>query len=156
VKKALFDVLGDLIRGARVLDLFAGAGGVGIEALSRGAEEVWFVERDPKALKVLRENLALLGVEGRALVRREDVLRFLRSRGRPFELIFLDPPYREDLVEAVLRSLEEGGWVAPEGLVVSELPRKRPVPERVGPWRVVEERTYGETKLVFWERRKEE
>jgi len=151
VKKALFDLLGDRVLGSRVLDLFAGAGGVGIEALSRGAKEVWFVERDPRALKVLKENLALLEVEGKAVVRREDVLRFLRGRPRAFDIVFLDPPYEKDLLETVLVALD--GWVTPEGVVASELPRKRPVPELVGPWKAAKERTYGDTKLVFWERK---
>jgi len=150
VKKALFELLED-IRGAKVLDLFAGAGGVGLEALSRGAGEVWFVEKDRRALRAIRENVALLGVEGRAVVRGEDVLGFLRGAARArFDVVFVDPPYGEDVLEDVLGALE--GWVDEGGVVVSELPRKKQVPRRIGPWKAVDERTYGDTKLIFWRR----
>lgn len=153
VKKALFELLGEGIRGAKVLDLFAGAGGVGLEALSRGAGEVWFVEKDRRALRAIRENVALLGVEGRAVVRGEDVLGFLRGAARTrFDVVFVDPPYGEDVLEDVLGALGEGGWVDEGGIVVSELPRKKQVPRRIGPWKAVDERTYGDTKLIFWRR----
>ena len=95
VREALFSILGERVAGARVLDLFAGSGALGLEALSRGAREVTFVERAPAALKALRANLAALGAD--ADVVRADALRWLRAASggaRQYDLVLLDPPYR--------------------------------------------------------------
>jgi 16S rRNA (guanine966-N2)-methyltransferase len=96
VREGLFSSLGDRVQGARVLDLYAGTGAVGVEALSRGATEAVFVDRSPPALAAVRDNLARTKLAGRALVRRSDVRRFLeRGPARPggFDIVFLDPPY---------------------------------------------------------------
>jgi len=100
-REGLFSSLGDLIEGARVLDLYAGTGALGIEALSRGAAEAVFVDRSPPALAALRENLARTGLDGRVGVERSDVQRFLeREPGPPgFDLVFLDPPYEAGQTE---------------------------------------------------------
>lgn len=100
-REGLFSSLGDLIEGARVLDLYAGTGALGIEALSRGAAEAMFVDRSPPALAALRENLARTGLDGRAGVERSDVRRFLEREPGPtgFDLVFLDPPYEAGQTE---------------------------------------------------------
>jgi 16S rRNA (guanine966-N2)-methyltransferase len=96
VREGLFSSLGDRVRGARVLDLYAGTGAVGVEALSRGATEAVFVDRSPAALAAVRDNLARTKLTGRATVRRSDVRRFLErgpAHGDGFDIVFLDPPY---------------------------------------------------------------
>jgi len=100
-REGLFSSLGDLIEGARVLDLYAGTGALGIEALSRGAAEAVFVDRSPPALAALRENLARTGLDGRVGVERSDVRRFLEREPVPtgFDLVFLDPPYEAGQTE---------------------------------------------------------
>jgi 16S rRNA (guanine966-N2)-methyltransferase len=112
VRETLFNWLAPVVSGARCLDLFAGSGALGLEALSRGAAEVLFVERDAKAATALETNLGLLKAGARGRVVRADAVTFLRGGGRPFDLVFLDPPYGLALLEPALRLLAEGGWLA--------------------------------------------
>ena len=124
-RRSIFDILGDTPVNARVLDLFAGAGTLGIEALSRGASRATFVERDRAACAVIETNLRTTGFADRARVVRADATRFLvPSRETPFDLVFLDPPYDAGLpfLDLVLGKLAGGSWVAPGGTVVAEAP----------------------------------
>jgi 16S rRNA (guanine966-N2)-methyltransferase len=147
VREALFSQLGD-VSGARVLDLFAGAGTLGIEAISRGAARALFVERDPRAVRALRENLAALGIGAEvAEVRRADVLAALRAASRgseTYDLVFIDPPYSRasDLgheLSVLLPSLLE-----PEARVVVESDRRAPLELQA---HLERERTYGDTSI---------
>lgn len=127
VRETLFNWLAPVIRGARCLDLFAGSGALGIEALSRGASEVVFVERLPAVARHLSETLAQLGAE-RASVLRGDAEAFLEGPAAPFDVVFLDPPFAEDPLPAVLRRLVAGGWLAPGARVYVERPAARGAP----------------------------
>ena len=111
VRETLFNWLAPVLPGARCLDLFAGSGALGIEALSRGAAEVAFVERHPLAVRLLCENLARLNARG-ARVERADARVWLRRPGTPFEIVLLDPPFGEGLLEPVCAMLEQSGWLA--------------------------------------------
>jgi 16S rRNA (guanine(966)-N(2))-methyltransferase RsmD len=153
VRIALMDTLTPRLPGARVLDLFAGAGGVGLEALSRGAGEVTFVERDARAVAALRENIAALGVDAVARVRRGDVLRelgVLYRAGERFDLVFLDPPYDAGLVETTLETLGGGGLLLPDAWVIAQHFTKRPPTDRVGLLFTFRTRRFGETTLTFY------
>jgi 16S rRNA (guanine966-N2)-methyltransferase len=122
-RKAIFDILGPGIEGARVLDLFSGSGALGIEALSRGASEAVFVESSREACGVILENLGAAGMRGRGVVRRRDAERFVaRAATEPFDLAFLDPPYARGLrfVARILGKLGSGGWIRTGGTVVVE------------------------------------
>jgi 16S rRNA (guanine(966)-N(2))-methyltransferase RsmD len=153
VRIALMDTLTPRLPDARVLDLFAGAGGVGLEALSRGAAHVTFVERDPRAVAALRANVAALGVGALARVRRGDVLRELAAlyrAGERFDIVFLDPPYDAALVETTLQSLGGGGLLLPEGLVVAQHFTKRAPAATIGALAAFRARRFGETTLTFY------
>ena len=118
-KEALFGILAPRLRGARFLDLFAGTGGVGIEALSRGAAAATFVERDDAALGDLRWNLARTRLEEGATVVRTDVFEFLRRTPTSFDVVFVAPPQWKGLWEQTLAALDaRPGWVAEDGVVV--------------------------------------
>jgi 16S rRNA (guanine966-N2)-methyltransferase len=135
VRQTLFDVLAPRVPGSRFLDLFAGGGGVGLEALSRGALRVVFVEKSPEAVAVLKRNLALLGLPAEAEVHRQDALvalQALADAGRRFDLVYVDPPYEGDLYQAVLEQVSRSGLLDPEGRLVAEHFHKRPLPERIG------------------------
>lgn len=122
-RQVIFDILGDVVSGARVLDLFAGAGTLGIEALSRGARDCVFVDSDRDACSIILANLETTGLRGDATIRRADVLRFLaRKSTTQYDLAFLDPPYDRGLpfVSRVLGKLVAGSWVRPTGTVVVE------------------------------------
>jgi 16S rRNA (guanine966-N2)-methyltransferase len=153
VRIALMDTLGPWLPDARVLDLFAGAGGVGLEALSRGAAHATFVERDPRAFAALVENIRTLDLEARAHVVRGDVARQLgrlAAEGRRFEIVFLDPPYATDDGERALAELGSGALLAPNGIVIAQhLTKRRPAPE-CGVLRAFRDRRFGETTLTFF------
>jgi len=142
VRESLFNVLAGFgaPEGMRVLDLFAGTGALGLEALSRGAEGATFVENGRAAQAILRRNIALCGAEARVITR--DARRL--GEGRPHELIFLDPPYGRALGEAALEAALAGGWIAPGALIVWE--ESAPVTPPAG-LRALDERRYGETFL---------
>ena len=127
-RQAIFNVLEHAawapdLNGARALDLFAGSGALGLEALSRGAETCLFVERAEPARDAIRANLAALKLEGRARIVRRDAAALAprtTADGAPFDLVFLDPPYGEGLGEAALPRLADGGWLAAEAVAVLE------------------------------------
>lgn len=149
VRAALFDILGPWVTGARVLDLYAGSGALGIEALSRGAASAVFVERGRAALAVLEENVHALGLEGRSRLLRLPVARalaLLAREGARFDLVLADPPY----------ALAPGPWrraagalVAAGGLLVVEAAARRP-PEADADLKLVRRAVYGDTALEFW------
>jgi 16S rRNA (guanine966-N2)-methyltransferase len=149
VREALFAILGDRVRGARVLDLFAGTGALAIEALSRGAARAVLVEQAAPAVAVIRANLAALELTGTALVRRTRAETYLRTqRDGPFDLVFLDPPYAAGvgLVAGLLARLARGA-LAPGAVVVVESAARSEAP----PWPPglipVAPRRYGDTAL---------
>lgn len=148
VREALFNVLVHrhhvVFRGARVLDLFAGAGTLGLEAKSRGAAEAWFVEQDAAVARVLAANLATFG-EGTHLVR-QPVAAFLAGPTSRFDVVFLDPPYRIGAVAPTLAALSRG-WLAPGAWVVVEHPTEEGVeaPEGLG---IQDQRIYGGTAVT--------
>jgi len=123
MRRVMFDILGDTVRDAGVLDLFAGSGTIGIEALSRGARFATFVERDPAACRVIQENLESTGLADRAAVVRADVARYLRRKvSQPLDVVVLDPPYDTGLafLARTLEAVAAGGWVRDGGTVVLE------------------------------------
>lgn len=158
VREALFSMLearGADWPGARVLDLFAGSGSLGFEALSRGAAKASFVEIAPYAAKVIEANAELLGVEPERLALwREDALKALARRpDAPYDVIFIDPPYEMDMLGKVLAALVGRGWVAQGGLVNAEVEaRRRFDPEEVHPeLELLADRAYGQTRVVLWQ-----
>jgi 16S rRNA (guanine966-N2)-methyltransferase len=125
LREALFNILvhayGDPVSGARVLDLFAGTGALGIEAVSRGAAFVLFVDDGAEARAILRENVATLGLGGMTRIFRRDAGKLGDAHPiEPFSLVFLDPPYGQGLAETAIASARAGGWLAPDALVVVE------------------------------------
>jgi 16S rRNA (guanine(966)-N(2))-methyltransferase RsmD len=157
LREALFDILGASVRGVRFLDLYAGSGAVGIEALSRGVAEAVFVEQDRRCLQTLRENLQTVGL-GMGEVMSGDVLKVLRrlaSQGRSFDIIFLDPPYGTDLARQALLLLGSTPLLRSGGVVVVEHFAKDSLPVDAGDLLKVREKAYGQTVLSFYGRRKE-
>lgn len=153
VRESLFNVLaggyGDPVNDARVLDIFAGTGALGLEALSRGAACVSFVEDGRKAQKILAENIALCRAEAQVRVIRRDARRLGPNPDAGYDLIFLDPPYGKALGEAAVQAALTGGWVAPGALIVWEENAPITVPEGLS---LIEARSYGDTKISFFER----
>jgi 16S rRNA (guanine966-N2)-methyltransferase len=157
VKQTLFAVLEPDLPGARVLDLFAGSGAAGIEALSRGAATVTFVEHDAGATKVIAANLARAHLAGtNAEVVRDDALRWLRRSdpGQPFDVVIVDPPYdRRDLLAQALEAL--GPLIAPGGWVVAKHFWRDAPPATIGLLASERDRRFGETALTFYRRQED-
>jgi 16S rRNA (guanine966-N2)-methyltransferase len=153
VREAVFSILGPAVGGARVLDLFAGTGALGIEALSRGAAAAVFVEDHPESLKVLRRNLADFGLADRTTVWPLPVtaaLKQLAGQGEPFGLAFLDPPYGGGAAVTALSALAELPLLAPGARVVVEHSRRESLPEACGALRRLSVRRYGDTQVAFY------
>ena len=136
--------------GAAVLDLFAGSGAVGLEALSRGARRALFVESDRRAADVLKRNLDAVGLPGGRVLQRP-VSSVLAGPGEPFDVVFADPPYAlgDDQLAALLQTLSTGGWLAGEAMVVLERPARGPEPRWPTGIALVTERRYGEGRLWY-------
>ncbi|MDR3538716.1 MAG: 16S rRNA (guanine(966)-N(2))-methyltransferase RsmD [Acetobacteraceae bacterium] len=151
VRQALFDMLMHapwggraVIEGARVLDVFAGTGALGLEALSRGAAHVTFIEHDRAALAALRANIAACRADPRASVLVIDVLA--APGGEAAGLVFLDPPYGRDLVPRALARLRAVGRLAPDALIVAETGRDEPSPAATP----LDERVHGAARISVW------
>ena len=156
VRQALFNILGEQIAGARVIDGFAGSGMLGLEALSRGAGLVVFLEAHPVCLKVIRANLAWLDslvVDGRWQLMSGDALHRLRQlagRAQPFDVILLDPPYERLWGKKALKAVADCGILSPAGVLCVEHARRDELPPRVGSLAVAKQHRYGETVLSFY------
>lgn len=144
VRETLFNWLAPVIDGARCLDLFAGSGALGIEALSRGAAEVVFVEKSPAAARRLRDNLVVLGIES-PQVYQEDAVNWLQSRDpEGFEIVLLDPPFGQALTEIPCSLLEQRGWLAPGARIYLEAERSESAPKLPATWDLTRHKVAGQ------------
>jgi len=153
LRESLFNILvhayGDPVSGARVLDLFAGTGALGIEALSRGAAFALFIDEGAEARALLRENVATLGLGGASRIFRRDATKLGPAHPlAPFSLAFLDPPYGHSLAAGALASARAGGWLAPDALIVVEEAAKSAFAAPEG-FMEAERRRYDDTEFIF-------
>ncbi|GAB4508543.1 MAG: 16S rRNA (guanine(966)-N(2))-methyltransferase RsmD [Anaerolineae bacterium] len=152
VKEALFSILGTDVFNARVLDLFAGTGSVGIEALSRGAREAVFIEKNPLAIRTITENVRIAQVENRAVVRKMDVFTLLGMPPEHYDLIYIAPPQYKDLWSQTLKALDANpGWLSPESQVIVQIDPAEFTQIEWEHLTMVDERRYGKTLLVFFQ-----
>jgi len=154
LREALFNVLahayGDPVTGARVLDLFAGTGALGIEAISRGAAHALFVDDGVEARALLRANVETLGLGGVTRIFRRDASKLGPAHPlEPFDLVFLDPPYGKGLAEKALVSARDGGWLKPQALIVVEEAADAGFAAPDG-FEELERRKYDDTEFVFF------
>jgi 16S rRNA (guanine(966)-N(2))-methyltransferase RsmD len=163
VKTSLFNILGARVIDANVLDLFAGAGSVGIEALSRGARAATFVELDRDALHAIRENLALTRLADRAQIVRLDVFKFIRhtpqseteeGRGGGYDLIYVAPPQYKGLWSETLRALDTSALLSEKGIVVAQIHPKEYHALELQRLELFDQRKYGSTMLCFYRSKK--
>ncbi len=153
VRGALFDILRQVVEGSKFLDLFAGTGSVGLEALSRGAERVTFVDNYRPAIQLISKNLDKLRFTGRADVYEKDVdeaLTTFAQRDRRFDVAFVGPPYGQGFTEPTLDRIQNQGIVVVGGILVAEVFKKRELPDSIGSLSKIKEENYGQNKLVFY------
>ncbi|WP_251316991.1 16S rRNA (guanine(966)-N(2))-methyltransferase RsmD [Flintibacter muris] len=152
VKEGLFNIIQFELEGRRVLDLFAGTGQLGLEALSRGAEHCTFVDQRREAAALVRENIRLCRFEDRARVAQEESLSFLSLCREKFDIVFLDPPYASGLLEKSLESLTRFDILREHGIIVCESGTDWSVPTLTPPYEAGREYRYGQIKLTVCRR----
>jgi len=152
VKEGLFSALQFEIEGRRVLDLFAGTGQLGIEALSRGAASCVFVDHRPDAVKLIRENLKITDLTDRGRVISGDAMEYLQSLREKFDLILLDPPYAAGLLEPALTHIARYDLLNPGGILVAEAPTEKTLPALAAPYGISHTYRYGRIGLTVYRR----
>jgi 16S rRNA (guanine(966)-N(2))-methyltransferase RsmD len=154
VKEALFNILGPDLAGARFLDMFAGTGSVGIEALSRGAEHSVFIDIDHKSCQIIRENVLTCGFSESANVLQRNALVYLESPvQKPFDIVFIAPPQYKGLWKEAIQQLDKhSDWLNPDGIVIVQLDPSEYLIVEMDNLSLYDERKYGNTKLLFYEK----
>jgi 16S rRNA (guanine966-N2)-methyltransferase len=156
VRQAVFNILEHrdfgfdfALEGARIVDLFAGTGALGLEGLSRGARYCLFVDDAAASRALIRENVEALGLTGASKIWRRDASALgLLDTLSPFDLAFLDPPYRKNLIAPALASLRDGGWLKAPALVVAEMAEEEILPSTDG-YEIMDDRVYGDTRVAI-------
>ena len=152
VRETVFNWLAPMIHGARCLDLFAGSGALGLEALSRGAAFTTFVDSHKKVTSVLKEHLNLLNINEKAEVLQMDGVNFLKGEAQKYDLAFLDPPYHLDFMQKVVPLLEDNGWLADNAMLYLEIEKRQELPELPESWKQLKEKTAGEVNYFLFQR----
>jgi 16S rRNA (guanine966-N2)-methyltransferase len=155
VKEAIFNLIGQDLTDMLVLDLFAGTGNLGIEALSRGASHCVFVDNSLQAIRQIQKNLDQCGYQEQATVIRKDLSgglpeKLLFNHAR-FDLVFLDPPYSKGLIENLLTQISGQKILASGAQLIAESSKRDPVPEPLGPLRMIKLKSYGDTKITIYQ-----
>ena len=159
VREAIFNILSQPFSFKTVLDLFAGTGAMGIEALSRGAETAVFVDNDPKAVKIIKKNLELCRFTGRAKIINmgvQSALTFANKKRESFDLIFIDPPYLKSLTAVVLNYIADKRLLSADGLIVAESSKRMIWDGEVKGIELFDRRRYGDTVVSFYKNRRED
>ena len=148
VREYIFSVLGDKVNGALVLDLFAGSGAMGLEAKSRGADQVCFVDISRPALDSVRRNCEMIGFSAQII--KGNAVNVLDGLREAFDLIFCDPPYRYPHMATILQKIQELNRIKPEGLLVYESSARNEAPRASG-WQIVRQKKMGDTQVTFYQ-----
>lgn len=152
VRETIFNWLIPVVHGARCLDLFAGSGALGLEALSRGAAFITFVDSHKKVTQALQAHLDLLNANDKAEVLQMDGVKFLKNTSQAYDVIFLDPPYHLDLMQKVVPLLEQNGWLTDNAMLYLEIEKRQSLPELPKNWQQLKEKTAGEVNYFLFKR----
>ena len=151
VREAIFSSLSVKVVGARVLDLFAGTGALGLEALSRGAQQAVFVDKDPQTIRLIKENSQHCKLDQNTTIIQKDVFEYLNSQQGQYDLIFADPPYYKGYYDQLLLVIDQKQLLSPEGTLVIEIPRELALPAPIGSLTCQKTRKYGITTIGYYE-----
>lgn len=152
VRETIFNWLMPVVHGARCLDLFAGSGALGLEALSRGAAFITFVDSHKKVTQALQAHLDLLNANDNAEVLQMDSVKFLKNTSQPYDVVFLDPPYHLDFMQKVVPLLEQNGWLTDNAMLYLEIEKRQSLPELPNNWQQLKEKTAGEVNYFLFQR----
>ncbi|OKY76875.1 MAG: 16S rRNA (guanine(966)-N(2))-methyltransferase RsmD [Desulfobulbaceae bacterium DB1] len=157
-REAIFSILGEAVHGARVLDLFAGTGAMGLEALSRGAESALFVDKSQSSISLLQKNIRLCGFWDKSVIVKRDLTRslFFLQPAVPeggFSLVFVDPPYHMELADRIVAEIDKADLLYPGAIVIAESRSGDTLPELVSGFQLYDRRSYGEAGFWFYEKK---
>lgn len=155
VKESLFSIISTYVPDSSFLDLFSGTGNIALEALSRGARRAVMIEQDPEALKIIIENINSLGYEDRCRAYKNDVVRAVEILGRKeekFDIIFMDPPYKQELCTKVMKAIGKAGVLAEGGLIICEHHIFEELADEIGEFKKADCRKYGKKAMTFYTR----
>lgn len=155
VKESLFSIISAYVPDSVFLDLFTGTGNIALEALSRGAKRAVMIEQDPEALKIVIENINSLGYEDRCRAYKNDVVRAVEILGRKdekFDIIFMDPPYKQELCTKVMKAIGKAGILAQGGLIICEHHIFEELADEIGEFKKADYRKYGKKAMTFFTR----
>jgi hypothetical protein len=153
IKEAIFSIIGDKIVDAKFLDLYSGTGNIAIEALSRGAKRAVMIEQDKEALRIIIDNIDTLGLTNVSRAYKNDVSRAIEILGRKnekFDIIFLDPPYKENISISTIEKVSENNILAEGGIIISEHSTYEKMPEKIGNFVKYDERNYNKKIVTFY------
>ena len=153
VKEALFSKIQPYVEDCSILDLFSGTGNIALEAISRGAKRAIMIEKDQEALKIIIENVNSLGFESKCRAYKNEVSRaieILGRKGEKFDIIFMDPPYRENVCTEVIKKIEKNGILADGGLIICEHHLHERLDQEIKGYKKVDEKSYGKKTLTFY------
>ena len=152
VRETIFNWLAPMIQGARCLDLFAGSGALGLEALSRGAAFTSFIDNHKKATEALKSHLDLLKAKDISEVLQMDGVKFLKEEAIKYDLVFLDPPYHLGFMQKVIPLLEENGWLTDNAMLYLEIEKRQSLPELPDNWKQLKDKSAGEVHYFLFRR----
>ena len=152
VRETIFNWLAPMIQGAHCLDLFAGSGALGLEAISRGAAFTTFVDSHKKVTQALESHLDLLNANDKAKIFTIDGVKFLKGEVKKYDLVFLDPPYHLDFLKKVIPLLEENNWLKDNAMLYLEIEKRQSLPELPSNWQQLKEKTAGEVNYFLFQR----
>lgn len=153
VKEAMFNIIGPYLEGGQVLDLFAGSGGLSIEAVSRGADHATLVDRQYQAIKTIHENLSVTKEEGKFTVLKGDAYKMLNKLAKQeqgFDYVFLDPPYKKQQILELMEQLKKLGLLNTDALIICETDQVADLPEELADFELIKKADYGITELTFY------
>lgn len=151
VKESLFNIWSAYLESARILDLYSGTGSIGLEALSRGAKSVDFVESHGRSISLIVKNIEILKVKSQTQINRSDAIKFLdHFEGEPFDLVFIDPPFPSQICQKTLEALERSRAIKMDTRIVIEHSRHEKLDSQIGKLRAVDTRAYGDKILTFY------
>lgn len=152
VRESIFNILSTLCAGAKVLDLYSGSGAFGIEALSRGAKEAYFLDNDIACIQTIKKNLKALNILDNVFVIKLDAIKAIKSglAKEQFDIIFLDPPYYKGLIEKTLLAIDSCDIIRNSGVIVAEHSKKDKIPEHAGKLGSIRQSVYGDTAITFY------